>query len=128
MNQQDYELAKWFIDNGISKSAIEDYLKRGLDNDMCQSFQTADDCWALIERSPFGLGPSSWHSIEFDGKQLYTRNIFECIRLLLAHLPFQEHMEYEPVKLFDSEGKRIFNEISTGDWWWDTQVISVYDE
>ena len=30
-------------------------------------------------------------------------------------------LDFEPVRLADSEGRRIHSEINTGDWWWDTQ-------
>jgi len=31
------------------------------------------------------------------------------------------HLDIEPVRLADSEGRRIYCEMNTGDWWWDTQ-------
>ena len=47
--------------------------------------------------------------------------MLQCIQLLLGHLPFEEHTVYGPVRLFDTHGRRIFNDIYTADWWWDTQ-------
>jgi len=52
---------------------------------------------------------------------LYYRDIFKCIQFLLAHLPFQAHLDFEPVRLADSERRRIYSEMNTGDWWWDMQ-------
>jgi hypothetical protein len=52
---------------------------------------------------------------------IYYRDIFKCIQFILAHLLFQVHFDFEPVRLADSEGRRIYNEMNTGDWWWDTQ-------
>jgi len=72
--------------------------------------------------SNFGLGDDSW--IEDDSHTfgtLYYRDIFNCIQFRLAHLPFQAHLDFEPVRLADAEGHRIYNEMNTGDWWWDTQ-------
>jgi len=43
------------------------------------------------------------------------------MQFLLAHLPFQEHLDFEPVHLADFEGHRIYSEMNTGDWWWDTE-------
>jgi len=39
----------------------------------------------------------------------------------LTHLTFQAHLDFELVCLADSEGRRIYSEMNTGDWWWDTQ-------
>jgi len=52
---------------------------------------------------------------------LYYRDIFKSTRFLLAHLPFQAHLDFELVRLADSESRRIYSEMNTGDWWWDTQ-------
>jgi hypothetical protein len=43
------------------------------------------------------------------------------MQFILAHLPFQAHLNFEPVRLADSEGHRIYSEMNKGDWWWDTQ-------
>jgi hypothetical protein len=52
---------------------------------------------------------------------LYYRDIFKCIQFLLAHRPFKVQPNFEPVRLADSEHCRIYSEMNTGDWWWDTQ-------
>jgi len=52
---------------------------------------------------------------------LYYRDIIKCIQIRLAHLPFQAHLDFEPVQLADSEGRRIYSEMNTGACWWDTQ-------
>jgi hypothetical protein len=47
--------------------------------------------------------------------------MFKYFQFLVAHLPFQAHVDFEPVRLADSEGGRIYSEMNPGDWWWDTQ-------
>jgi len=41
----------------------------------------------------------------------------------LAHVPFQAHLNFEPVGLADSESRRIYRKIHTSDWWWNTQDL-----
>ena len=68
------------------------------------------------------LGNDGW--IEDDSHifgTLFYRNIFKCIQFLLAHLPFQVNLDFEPVRLPDSEGRPIYSKMNMGDWWWDTQ-------
>jgi len=52
---------------------------------------------------------------------LFYRDDFNCNQFLFAHLPIQEHLDFELVRLPDSEGSRICNNIITCDWSWDTQ-------
>jgi hypothetical protein len=56
--------------------------------------------------------------------ELWFRNPIECIRELLGNPMFKDVTFYEPVKLYrDADGKtRVFNEMWTGDWWWEIQV------
>jgi Plavaka transposase len=46
----------------------------------------------------------------------------KCIQLLLGQLAFQGLMDYQPVQLYDDAGNRVYNEISSGNWWWKTQA------
>jgi len=76
----------------------------------------------LLSDLDFGLGDDSW--IEDDSHifgTLYYRVLCKCIPFLVAHLPFQAHRNCEPVCLADSDIHRIFSEMNTGDWWWDTK-------
>jgi len=104
------------------KTWIDHHLRRGLDNYKIESFQSADAVRRLLSELDFGLGDDSW--IEDDSHifgTLYYRDIFKCIQFLLAHQPFQAHLDFEPVRPADSEGRRIYSEMNMGDWWWDTQ-------
>jgi len=105
-----------------TKTWIDQYLRCGRDNDKIKSFQSADALQKLLSALNFGLGNYSW--IEDDSHifgTLFCRDIFKCIQFLSAHLPFQAHLNLEPVRLADSEGRRIDSQMFMGDWWWDTQ-------
>ena len=86
------------------KTWIDQHLRHGLDNFNIESFQSADALRNLLSRLDFGLGNDSWiedHSHIFG--TLYYRDIFKCIHFLLAHLPFKAHLNFELVRLADSE-------------------------
>ena len=105
-----------------TKIWIYQHLRHGLDNFNIASFKSADALLKLLSRLDFGLGNDSWieeHS-HFSGT-LYYRDIFNCIQFVLAHLLFQAQLDFELVRLADSESRRIYSEMSTGDWSWDTQ-------
>lgn len=48
----------------------------------------------------------------------------ECIKELIGNPAFCNQMHFEPERVYeDEEGKsRVFDEMWTGDWWWETQV------
>ena len=56
--------------------------------------------------------------------ELWYRDPIECVKELLGNPAFDEFMSYVQERVFmDGEGKeRIFNEMWTGNWWWNTQV------
>ena len=65
---------------------------------------------------------SSRNRAELEDKTtVYYRDVMKCIQLLLGQLAFKDHMDYQPVQLYDDSGNRVYNEISSGNWWWKTQ-------
>jgi len=85
-----------------TKTWIDQHMRQGLDNFQIESFQSASALCNLLFQLNFGLGDDSWiedHSHMF--RILYYRDIFKCIQLLLAHLPFQAHLDLERVNLAD---------------------------
>ena len=105
------------MDSGLTKTAINDYLQCGLDDNRCTSFNSTDELWTLFEKLEFRFETQSWTSFEIESSRLWTRNMLHYIQLFLRHLPFEEHTVYGPVGIFDSGGCRIYNEIYTPDWW-----------
>jgi len=104
------------------KTWIDQHLRRGLDYFKMESLQSADGLRKLLTKLNFGLGDDIW--IEDDShmfRTLYYRDIFKSIPFLLAHLPFQAHLNFELVQLADSEGRRIYSKMTMGDWWRDKQ-------
>jgi len=116
----DFEQAQSFSQQ--TKTWIDQHLRHGLDTYKIETFQSADALRKRLSELDFVLGHDS--SIEDDSPifgTLFYRDIFKCIRLFLAHLPFQAHLDCKQVRLADSEGNRIYSEMHPGDWWWDTQ-------
>lgn len=56
--------------------------------------------------------------------QLWRRDPIECIRDMIGNPAFRDHMRFEPERAYeDQDGKsRVYDEMWTGDWWWETQV------
>ena len=56
--------------------------------------------------------------------QLWKRDPVECIKELIGNPAFRNKLRYSPQRVYEDEnGKtRVFDEMWTGDWWWNTQV------
>ena len=59
-----------------------------------------------------------------DELELYRRDPIDCIRELIGNPTFDGDVAYAPERVFrDTEATvRVYDEMWTGDWWWDTQV------
>jgi hypothetical protein len=56
--------------------------------------------------------------------ELWHRDPIECVEGLIGNPAYQKFISYVPEHVYvDCEGKvRVFDELWTADWWWDTQV------
>ena len=56
--------------------------------------------------------------------ELWFRDPVECVNELLSNPAFKDHISYAPEHVYSNkEGtERIYDEMWTGDWWWETQV------
>jgi len=57
---------------------------------------------------------------------LWRRDPVECVKELLANPAFKNKCHYKPKRVFTDKSKtnRAYNEMWTGDWWWELQVRS----
>ena len=56
--------------------------------------------------------------------ELWFRDPVKCVKELLSNPAFKDYISYTPEHVYsDKEGtERIYDEMWTGDWWWETQV------
>ena len=118
-NAFDYQQARAL--SSQRKTWVDEYLRAGLDCFRTTSFQSASELWEILRNLDFGLGANSWYEASGHHGAIYFRDIFDCIKFLLGHLPFAEDLDFAPVQLFDSADNRIYTEMNSGDWWWETQ-------
>jgi hypothetical protein len=70
------------------------------------------------------LSPKTGTPKEGTPPVLFYRDPIGAVQYLLSNPALQEGIRWSPRKVFEDEGKtrRLFSDMSTGDWWWDTQV------
>jgi hypothetical protein len=84
-----------------------------------------------IDRMEDGLGHGSWKKSSLsmawneqhpDNIAFWHRDLIGCAQWLLRQPAYEDHLTYVPVRCFNHAGHRVYNEMHTGDWWWDKQV------
>ncbi|KAH9947424.1 hypothetical protein B0H21DRAFT_853788 [Amylocystis lapponica] len=141
-SKKESELAHWLMTAGVSQTAIDDYLKLPITreradltfNNKCTFFKKIDalpqgpewtcEPWDITGDLLDELGKPMVETAE-----LWKRNPVNCIRELIGNPAFKDVMKYTPEKLYTTAdrrpGERIFDEMWTGDWWWDVQDLPV---
>ena len=56
--------------------------------------------------------------------ELYHRNVIECVRALYGKAEFAPHLVYKPERHYADQDmtNRLYSDMHTGKWWWETQV------
>jgi hypothetical protein len=98
------------------------------------SFENGVKMRNLIEMLP-SAGPA-WmertltpkHGTPLDPVHLIYRDILKAVQYLLSRPSLAEHLEFGPRKVWKNEKRetRRYSEMSTGDWWWRTQVSTCF--
>jgi len=74
---------------------------------------------------PFGEYLVWTETIIDDGRHaatFYYRNIIDCVCYLIRQVAYRSEMVYPPIWEYDSSAERLYFEMNTADWWWDTKV------
>ena len=122
----DFKLANWFITSKVPRSRIDEYFAIGLSKSASPCFRSAYKLDQYIK----ALDPYH-HFIEWnegtythDGRSstFFYRDIVQCVEYLLSQPAYREDIVYAPVREHDETGERLYSEMHTADWWWETQV------
>jgi len=56
--------------------------------------------------------------------EMYSRNIIDCIKSIFGDPEFTSQLILSPEKHYADADKtqRLYHEMNTGKWWWNTQV------
>ncbi|KAH7910151.1 hypothetical protein BJ138DRAFT_969506, partial [Hygrophoropsis aurantiaca] len=130
-----WELARFLMKN-VGQNKIEEFLKLPIAKKSGLTFHNARTFLQRIDS--LRTGPD-WQCelidvvgdrVSEDGKimhetvELWKRDPVECVKELIGNPSFREVMSYSPERAFVDEAglNQIFDEMWTGDWWWNTQA------
>ncbi|KAJ7113327.1 hypothetical protein C8R43DRAFT_1138622 [Mycena crocata] len=137
-DEDDWKLARWLSTSGVSGGNINEFLKLNKIKAGAQpSYHNTRSFFQKIDALP---GGPKWDCEIFeivgdekdaDGKvkteevEFWKRDPIECLKELMGNAAFREKMCYVPQRVYcDAEGKmREFDEMWTGDWWWNLQEL-----
>jgi len=125
-SEDDFNLARWFVQSKVAKSQIDAYFVQGLGGRDSRLFRSA----YTLRQHLYVLDPFREYlvyaedSID-DGRHattFYYRNIIDCVRYLMSQVAYGSDIVYAPIREYDSSGNRLYSVMHTADWWWDIQV------
>ncbi|KAG2028794.1 hypothetical protein BDR03DRAFT_1019341 [Suillus americanus] len=131
---EEWGLVKWLVSR-VGQNAIDEFMKLPITSCLKTSFTSKYSLMKAIDQLPRG---TEWQlkrisvegnkltnerQYETEDLELWMRDPVECIRELMGNPEFDHMVSYAPERVFsDVEGKtRRFDEMWTGDWWWEMQ-------
>ncbi|KAG1866944.1 hypothetical protein C8R48DRAFT_599934 [Suillus tomentosus] len=134
-DEYEWGLAEW-LSKRVNKTATDEFLKLAITKNRTQpSFTSNYTFQKKLDKLPTGPGwtceivTSTGDRVGGDRKplteqhELWRRDPVECVRDLIGNPAFKDYLSYVPEQVFaDPQGKtRVYDEMWTGDWWWNMQ-------
>jgi len=58
----------------------------------------------------------------------WSRDALPVVKELVGDEALAKDMKWSPAKLYNSKGERLYSELYSGNWWWETQVRSAAND
>ncbi|KAG1865424.1 hypothetical protein F4604DRAFT_1586067 [Suillus subluteus] len=126
-SKMEWEVARWAKLRGLSSTALSDLLAiEGVSERLSLSFKNANELNAIVDHGlPTGRPKFKREQIVVAGEafDIYHRDVIECVKSLYGDLDFAKYLAFAPERHYSDEDEmiRLFHDMHTGKWWWDTQ-------
>lgn len=95
------------------------------------SYKNSDELNKIIDTKLPSRPQFTRHEVTQGGESLefYTRDALECIQTLWRDPDFEDDLILEPERQYADPdcSVRMYHDIHTGNWWWNTQVSHICD-
>ncbi|KIJ58277.1 hypothetical protein HYDPIDRAFT_63703, partial [Hydnomerulius pinastri MD-312] len=123
----DYEMARWAKLRGQGSTAFSDLLSiEGVRDLLGLSYKNSQELNKIIDAKIPALRPR-FHRKEVivggEALDFYMRNVEECVHALFGDPDFAKDLVFLPERHYVDEDKtkRLYHDLHTGKWWWQTQ-------
>ena len=72
-----------------------------------------------------GVDAESWVPAKI---LFWSRDALPVVKELVGDEALAKDMKWSPAKLYNSKGERLYSELYSGNWWWETQVGSAAND
>ncbi|KAG2151188.1 uncharacterized protein EDB93DRAFT_1224913 [Suillus bovinus] len=135
-SQIEWEVARWAKLRGATSTAFSDLLSiDGVSERLGLSFKNANELNKIIRLDvlvtiidyelPTGRPKFKREQVVVAGESfdVYYRDILECIKSLYGDPDFAKYLTFAPERHYTDEDQtvRLFHDMHTGKWWWNTQ-------
>ncbi|KAG1719407.1 hypothetical protein EDD22DRAFT_963253 [Suillus occidentalis] len=126
-SKMEWEVARWAKLRGLSSTALSDLLAiEGISERLSLSFKNANELNAIVDHGlPTGHPKFKREQIVVAGEafDIYYRDVIECVKSLYGDPDFAKYLAFAPERHYSDEDEtiRLFHDMHTGKWWWDTQ-------
>ncbi|KAG1737132.1 uncharacterized protein EDB91DRAFT_1237953 [Suillus paluster] len=125
--KMEWEVARWAKLRGLSSMALSDLLAiEGVSECLSLSFKNANELNAIVDHGlPTGRPKFKPEQIVVAGEafDVYYCDVIKCVKSLYGDLDFAKYLAFAPERHYSDEDEtiRLFHDMHTGKWWWDTQ-------
>ncbi|KZT33343.1 hypothetical protein SISSUDRAFT_969630, partial [Sistotremastrum suecicum HHB10207 ss-3] len=138
--QEDWELAQWLMSSGLTQKKRDEFFKLPkIQRQGTSPWQTNRAFLKQIDKLPTGpdweceridvpmdepeVEPEEGTPAAPEVVELWKRNPVDCIRELMGNPLFRRCMRYRPEQRYRdaAQQNRVYDEMWSGDWWWDLQ-------
>lgn len=125
-SRMDWEIAQWAKLRGPSSTAFSDLLSiRGVSERLDLSYKNSRELNVIIDKQLPGRPTFCREQIIVAGEafDIYYRDVLECIKALYGDTDFVDYLAFAPERHYtdDNEMVRLYSDMHTGKWWWNTQ-------
>ncbi|KAG1759121.1 hypothetical protein EDD22DRAFT_995726, partial [Suillus occidentalis] len=122
----DWEMARWAKLRGPSSTAFSELVSiEGLSDTLGLSFKNTRELNKIIDNELPGRPKFKREQIVIadEAFDVYFRDIIECITALFGDPNFADFLVFAPERHYADEDEtvRLYHEMNTGKWWWNTQ-------
>jgi hypothetical protein len=130
INKHEFWITEWVLTTANISHKAANALLRYMHEHVRETtnirIRNVRDIYQLISKASWSA--LKWRQINIvgitatpDTPQVYCRNVLEVIKSLFGNPMFCGEMHFRAERVFDENGKRLYNEIWTSDWWWEIQ-------